>query len=177
MAACQGGRHRRPGHMGLRGPTKQLSWHQSALALDRYPNEGPHDGRKLLSEGPCGSLRRRWKVRIFLRSPDAHHHRVREWTSQPDGIQIGHIMNSTIREPVEGIEVIPHGKTCGGYIAQALHAYGVTHVFFVDAILRRTLVAMESLGIKRILTHSEKAASYMADGYARIAKRPGVSIA
>ncbi len=36
---------------------------------------------------------------------------------------------------------------------------------------------MESLGIRRVLTHSEKAAAYMADGYARVARRPGVCMA
>lgn len=63
------------------------------------------------------------------------------------------------------------------FIAQALQGYGVTHVFFVEAILRRTLIEMEALGIRRILTHSEKAAAYMADGYARAARRPGVCMA
>jgi acetolactate synthase-1/2/3 large subunit len=63
------------------------------------------------------------------------------------------------------------------FIAESLRAYGVTHVFFVEAILRRTLMEMESLGIRRILTHSEKAAAYMADGYARAARKPGVCMA
>jgi acetolactate synthase-1/2/3 large subunit len=53
------------------------------------------------------------------------------------------------------------------FIAETLKGYGVTHVFFVEAILRKTLVEMEVLGIKRILAHTEKAAAYMADGYAR----------
>ena len=55
------------------------------------------------------------------------------------------------------------------FIAETLKGYGVTHVFYVEAILRRTLVEMEKLGISRILTHSEKSAAYMADGYARTA--------
>ena len=63
------------------------------------------------------------------------------------------------------------------FIAQTLHAYGVTHVFYMDAILRKTLVEMEAFGIRRIITHSEKAAAYMADGYARISGRPGVCMA
>jgi acetolactate synthase-1/2/3 large subunit len=63
------------------------------------------------------------------------------------------------------------------YIAAMLQAYGITHVFYVEAILRRTLVEMEKLGIKRILTHSEKAAAYMADGFARAGLRPGVCMA
>jgi acetolactate synthase-1/2/3 large subunit len=63
------------------------------------------------------------------------------------------------------------------FIAESLKGYGVTHVFFVEAILRRSLMEMESLGIRRVLTHSEKAAAYMADGYARIARKPGVCMA
>jgi len=64
--------------------------------------------------------------------------------------------------------------TGGQYIARALAAHDVKHVFFMDAILRRTLVEMEDVGIARILAHSEKGAAYMADGYARISRKPGV---
>lgn len=63
------------------------------------------------------------------------------------------------------------------FIGEMLHGYGVTHVFFVEAILRRALMEMEARGIRRILTHSEKAAAYMADGYARMSRRPGVCMA
>ena len=63
------------------------------------------------------------------------------------------------------------------FLAESLKGYGVTHVFYVEAILRRTLVEMERVGIRRILTHSEKAAAYMADGYARAANRPGLCMA
>jgi len=72
---------------------------------------------------------------------------------------------------------MPHRMTGARFIAESLKGYGVTHVFFVEAILRRSLMEMESLGIRRVLTHSEKAAAYMADGYARIAQRPGVCMA
>jgi acetolactate synthase-1/2/3 large subunit len=61
--------------------------------------------------------------------------------------------------------------------AQTLKAYGVTHVFFMDAILRRALAEMEDVGIRRILGHSEKAVAYMADGFARISGRPGICMA
>ena len=60
------------------------------------------------------------------------------------------------------------------FFAEAMKGYGVTHVFFVPGILRRALVEMEELGITRVLCHSEVAAAYMADGYARGARRPGV---
>ena len=62
-------------------------------------------------------------------------------------------------------------------IAQLLKAHGVTHVFFMDAILRRALAEMEDVGITRILGHSEKAVAYMADGYARVSGRPGICMA
>ena len=63
-------------------------------------------------------------------------------------------------------------------LADMLHGYGVTHVFMVPAVLRRTFVEMERrTGIKRIHTHGEKSAAYMADGYARACGRPGVCMA
>lgn len=63
------------------------------------------------------------------------------------------------------------------FIAAMLKGYGVTHIFYMDAILRKTMVELEELGIRRVITHSEKAAAYMADGYARAAHRPGVCMA
>ena len=69
-------------------------------------------------------------------------------------------------------------KMSGGrFIAETCKGYGITHVFFVEAILRGVLVEMEDLGIRRVLTHSEKAAAYMADGYARVSHGPGVCLA
>lgn len=62
-------------------------------------------------------------------------------------------------------------------IARMLEAYGVTHVFFMDAILRRALAEMEDVGIRRILGHTEKAVAYMADGFARVSGRPAVCMA
>ena len=62
------------------------------------------------------------------------------------------------------------------YIAETLRGYGEDHVFFVEAILRDALFEMHSLGIKRVLAHSEKTAAYMADGYARASGRAGVCL-
>ncbi|MFC2016252.1 thiamine pyrophosphate-binding protein, partial [Chloroflexota bacterium] len=62
-------------------------------------------------------------------------------------------------------------------IVETLKGYGVTHIFYVPAILKTALVEMEKANIHRILTHSEKAAAYMADGYARASHRPGVCMA
>ena len=59
-----------------------------------------------------------------------------------------------------------------------LQGYGVTHVFMVPSILRRTLVEMERrTTIRRIQVHAEKSAAYMADGYARASGRPGLCMA
>jgi acetolactate synthase-1/2/3 large subunit len=65
----------------------------------------------------------------------------------------------------------------GAFLARTLHEYGITHVFFVDAIARHMLAHAETHGINRVLTHSEKAAAYMADGYARASGRPAVCMA
>jgi acetolactate synthase I/II/III large subunit len=63
------------------------------------------------------------------------------------------------------------------WLARALAGAGTTHVFFVESVLRRTLLQLGDLGVTRVLAHTEKAAAYMADGYARIAGRPGVCMA
>src|SRR5258708_20678751 len=73
----------------------------------------------------------------------------------------------TQTDPVTGAE----------YLARSLAANGTSHVFFIDAVLRRTLIELGTLGVQRVLGHSEKAVAYMADGYARIAGRPGVCFA
>jgi acetolactate synthase I/II/III large subunit len=63
-------------------------------------------------------------------------------------------------------------------LADMLEGYGVTHVFHVPAVLRKTFAVMESrTAIKRLHVHGEKAAAYMADGYARSCGRPGVCAA
>jgi acetolactate synthase I/II/III large subunit len=63
-------------------------------------------------------------------------------------------------------------------LADMLKGYGVTHVFMVPAVLRRTFAEMERrTAIKRIHTHGEKSAAYMADGYARASGKPGVCMA
>jgi acetolactate synthase-1/2/3 large subunit len=63
-------------------------------------------------------------------------------------------------------------------MADMLKGYGVTHVFYVPAVLRRSFVEMERrTDIKRLHVHGEKSAAYMADGYARASGRPGVCMA
>jgi acetolactate synthase I/II/III large subunit len=64
-------------------------------------------------------------------------------------------------------------------LADMLKGYGVTHVFHVPAVLRTTFAEMErrDTGIKRLHVHGEKAAAYMADGYARASGKPGICMA
>jgi acetolactate synthase-1/2/3 large subunit len=61
--------------------------------------------------------------------------------------------------------------------AEVLQGYGVTHVFYLPAIMLKGLAEMEDMPIRRIMTHGEKSAAYMADGYARASGRPGVCLA
>ncbi|MBV8792204.1 MAG: thiamine pyrophosphate-binding protein [Pseudolabrys sp.] len=69
-------------------------------------------------------------------------------------------------------------RTGAEVLAEMLAGYGVTHVFMVPAVLRRTFAEMERrTKIARIHTHGEKSAAYMADGYARASGKPGVCMA
>jgi acetolactate synthase-1/2/3 large subunit len=63
------------------------------------------------------------------------------------------------------------------YLAEMAAGYGISHVFFVPTILTPALASMGEFGITRVTTHGEKAAAYMADGYARAAHRPGICMA
>src|SRR5919199_481802 len=70
------------------------------------------------------------------------------------------------------------GMTNGAeWLARALAGTGMSHVFFVESVMRRTLLQLSDHRVKPVLAHSEKAAAYMADGYARVARRPGVCMA
>jgi acetolactate synthase-1/2/3 large subunit len=61
--------------------------------------------------------------------------------------------------------------------AQMMQGYGVTHIFFVPAFMLKAFAEMEDLPIARLMVHGEKAAAYMADGYARASGKPGVCMA
>jgi acetolactate synthase-1/2/3 large subunit len=63
------------------------------------------------------------------------------------------------------------------FFADTVHGYGITHVFFMPYIGPRSLMEMEKLGIKRVQTHGEKGAAYMADAYARVKRGPGLCMA
>ncbi|MGB7257375.1 MAG: thiamine pyrophosphate-binding protein [Pseudolabrys sp.] len=69
-------------------------------------------------------------------------------------------------------------RTGAEVLADMLAGYGVTHVFMVPAVLRRTFAEMERrTTIARVHCHGEKSAAYMADGYARASGKPGVCMA
>jgi acetolactate synthase-1/2/3 large subunit len=63
------------------------------------------------------------------------------------------------------------------YFAEAVRASGTTHVFFVPTIMIPAMAEMEDMDIRRVVTHGEKAAAYMADGYARASHHPGICLA
>jgi acetolactate synthase I/II/III large subunit len=63
------------------------------------------------------------------------------------------------------------------YLTEALQAAGITHVFFVPVVLTPALAEMDRRGIVGVMTHGEKSAVYMADGYARASHRPGICMA
>src|SRR3954447_5048653 len=76
--------------------------------------------------------------------------------------------------------MLGHNRKMSGAecLADMLKGYGVTHVFHVPAVLRKTFAVMESrTNIKRLHVHGEKAAAYMADGYARASGKPGICMA
>ena len=69
-------------------------------------------------------------------------------------------------------------RTGAEVLADMLAGYGVSHVFMVPAVLRRTFAEMERrTSIARVHCHGEKAAAYMADGYARASGKPGICMA
>ena len=56
------------------------------------------------------------------------------------------------------------------FLAKTLKGYDVSHFFFMPVIVPESIPEMEKLNIKRIMTHSEKGAAYMADAFGRISK-------
>src|SRR5437899_10655728 len=60
------------------------------------------------------------------------------------------------------------------YLAEALRIYGVTDFFHVPVIVPAAMREMVDGGVTPVMTHGEKAAAYMADGYARASGRAGV---
>jgi acetolactate synthase-1/2/3 large subunit len=62
------------------------------------------------------------------------------------------------------------------YFAEAMRGYGVTHLFYVNTVVPPAMDEMDKIGITRVVAHGEKAAAYMADGYARASRRPGICL-
>lgn len=63
------------------------------------------------------------------------------------------------------------------YFAEAMRGYGVTHLFYVNTIIPPAMLEVDKVGgVQRVVTHGEKAAAYMADGYARASNRPGICL-
>ena len=63
------------------------------------------------------------------------------------------------------------------YFADLINGYGATHIFYMEAILRYMLKDLERDGVKLVMAHTENAAGYMADGYARATGRVGICMA
>ncbi len=60
------------------------------------------------------------------------------------------------------------------FLAETLHAYGVTHYFFMPVSVPEAMPELERVGVEPVMAHTEKGAAYMADGYARISGGAGV---
>ena len=58
-----------------------------------------------------------------------------------------------------------------------MREHDVGHVFYVPVILADAISKMGRLGIRAISAHGEKAAAYMADGYARASGGPAICMA
>ena len=70
------------------------------------------------------------------------------------------------------------GKMTGARLfAEMMRGYEVSHIFFVPAFMLKAFAEMEDMPIARVMVHGEKAAAYMADGYARASGKPGVCMA
>src|SRR5580658_6757972 len=93
------------------------------------------------------------------------------WSYNP-----GHSSRAQKCRPRQGGFCLPK-MTGSRYLAETLHGYGVSHVFFVPAVALQAMAEMEDFGIRRVMTHGEKAAAYMADGFARASRRPGICLA
>ncbi|MGH7777148.1 MAG: thiamine pyrophosphate-binding protein [Candidatus Dormibacterales bacterium] len=62
-------------------------------------------------------------------------------------------------------------------LAEMLRGYRTSHVFFVPTFLLPALSELNALGVGTVSAHGEKSAAYMADGYARVSRRPGICMA
>lgn len=92
-------------------------------------------------------------------------------------------MKSVVAERKDGVsgegEAGEHRRRMKGqeFLAELVRQSGTKAIFFVPTFLYPTLVALADDAVKRVLCHSEKAAGYMADGYAQASGAPTVVIA
>src|SRR5262245_378429 len=101
------------------------------------------------------------------------------WYRRPPATIRHDPVNAAI-DPGSDLMMLGHNRKMSGAecLADMLKGYGVTHVFHVPAVLRKTFAVMETrTSIKRLHVHGEKAAAYMADGYARASGKPGICAA
>ncbi|MBV8084388.1 MAG: thiamine pyrophosphate-binding protein [Chloroflexi bacterium] len=61
--------------------------------------------------------------------------------------------------------------------ADLVEGYGLSHVFNMPTMMMPAMAELDRRGIVPITPHSEKAAAYMADGFARASHRPGICMA
>jgi acetolactate synthase-1/2/3 large subunit len=61
--------------------------------------------------------------------------------------------------------------------ADLVEGYGLSHVFNMPTMMMPAMAELDRRGIIPITPHSEKAAAYMADGFARVSHRPGICMA
>jgi acetolactate synthase-1/2/3 large subunit len=79
--------------------------------------------------------------------------------------------------PDEAAQECPQRMKGQEFLAELVRQSEVKAVFFVPTFLYPTLVELAQDPVKRVLCHSEKAAGYMADGYAQASGRPTIVIA
>ncbi len=66
-------------------------------------------------------------------------------------------------------------KTLGSHLIETLEAHGVRHVFGIPGVHNLELYrGLARSGIRHVTGRHEQGLGFMADGYARVARRPGV---
>src|SRR2546429_7577132 len=86
------------------------------------------------------------------------------------GSRLRRVRDDRERDPMLGHNTKMSGAEC---LAEMLKGYGVTHVFMVPAVLRRTFAEMERrTKIARLHTPGEKSPAHMAGRYPRAARQP-----
>ena len=63
--------------------------------------------------------------------------------------------------------------TGAAYMAETIKSIGNSHVFLMETCFWNTMHELQKRNVRRIISHSEKSAVYMADGYARLSGDPG----